>query len=81
MTKDWYVDPPFALAGADRYKDVMLQMKRHDPDWAPSCFMIDASQAEMAAIRAAFADTMPFFICTWHMHKATSKNLKQMVSH
>jgi hypothetical protein len=58
---------------------VPLQMKRHDPDWVPSCFMIDASKAEMAAIRTAFAGTVPYFICTWHVHKAASKQLKVTV--
>jgi hypothetical protein len=41
--------------------------------------MIDASKAEMAAIRTAFAGTVPYFICTWHMHKAASKQLKATV--
>lgn len=55
------------------------QMKSHDPDWKPLCFLTDACVKEMAAIRTVYGDSVPNFICTWHMHKATMSHLKAMV--
>jgi hypothetical protein len=42
--------------------------------------MIDACDKEAAAIRSVYAETVPVFICTWHMHKATNEMLKKKVS-
>ena len=57
---------------------VTMQMNE-DGDWRPSCFLVDANLAESAAIRAVYGDTLPIFICTWHMQKATRLKLRELV--
>ena len=56
------------------------QMTGMYPGWLPSCILIDASKAEIAAIRSVFGEKVKIFICTWHMHKAVKKHLLQKVS-
>jgi len=54
-------------------------MQERCADWMPSCFIVDASLAEINAISAAFGPSVKIFLCTWHFFKALSANLKKKV--
>jgi hypothetical protein len=54
-------------------------MQRACPGWRPSCFIVDASVAEMNAIREVFGEAVKIFICTWHFFKALKKQLNAKV--
>lgn len=38
------------------------------PDWYPSCFIIDCAEAEMSAITAVFP-RIPIYFCSWHVRR------------
>ena len=40
-----------------------------------SCFLVDASDAEIAAIVAAFGSAVKIFLCHWHVQRAWLANL------
>jgi hypothetical protein len=54
------------------------QMREYCSSWSPSCIMIDACPAEIAAIRLALPNTQ-IFLCHWHVEKAFNKKLHEKV--
>lgn len=54
------------------------QVRREKPDWEPSCILVDACAAEIAAIQMTFPSTVCPFI--WHAQSAWKKQLFQKVT-
>ena len=51
------------------------QVQEYMPEWEPSCFLVDAADAEIAAIGAVFGSAVKIFLCFWHVQRAWRANL------
>lgn len=52
--------------------------QEHCPDWMPSCFMTDCADNERAAIAEVFPE-VPIYLCIYHVRKAWTKKLLEIV--
>lgn len=53
----------------------VAQVQEYMAEWEPLCFLVDASDAEIAAIVAAFGSAVKIFLCHWHVQRAWLANL------
>ncbi|KAK9903370.1 hypothetical protein WJX75_003957 [Coccomyxa subellipsoidea] len=56
---------------------VRQRVRQEQPDWDPSCILVDACAAEIAAIQTTFPSSVWPFICHWHAQAAWKKQLFQ----
>ena len=54
---------------------VLIQVRKTKADWQPSAVLVDACDAEIAAVKQAFTLAVPVFLCHWHVQKAWKKQL------
>ena len=52
-----------------------LQVRKTKADWLPSAVLVDACDAEIAAVKQAFTLAVAVFLCHWHVQKAWKKQL------
>ncbi|CAL8463843.1 g3377 [Coccomyxa elongata] len=52
---------------------VTAKVRKVKPDWMPSAVLVDACDAEIAAVRHAFDFKVAVFLCHWHVQKAWKK--------
>ena len=45
------------------------------PEWKPLAVLVDACDAEIAAVNCAFALGVHVFLCHWHVQRAWKKQL------
>lgn len=45
------------------------------PLWEPLAVLVDACDAEIAAVKCAFALAVLVFLCHWHVQRAWKKQL------
>ena len=78
-----HVSPEFLwhVAGVNHFPQVNVcaLVRREQPDWEPSCIIVDACAAEIAAIQMEFPSAVCTFICHWHAQSAWKKQLYQKV--
>jgi hypothetical protein len=57
---------------ADMIADFLTVVKAaglaHQPDWKPSCFIIDCAPPEVAALKRVFPD-IPILFCSFHVRR------------
>ncbi|CAL8465892.1 g5428 [Coccomyxa elongata] len=56
-------------------KAVRQRVRQEQPDWDPSCILVDACAAEIAATEMSFPSSVWPFICHWHAQAAWKKQL------
>lgn len=49
------------------------------PDWSPACCIVDADNAEIAALRMVWGPSFKILICTWHFQRAFRKHLNTKI--
>lgn len=52
-----------------------LQVRRKMPEWEPLAVLVDACDAEIAAVKCAFTMAVSVFLCHWHVQRAWKKQL------
>jgi hypothetical protein len=57
---------------------VKRMAQQHLPEWMPSCFMTDCADNERLAIAQVFPN-IPIYLCIYHVRKAWTKKLLELV--